>query len=120
MPSRRRSASRWNPDLASTRLLITLVETALAHRRLGVATALVETAEAWGRVRGAAVAVCDTWIDSAGDQLPPVEDRTVEQLRPGRVDRPEEPFDHVDDSRALVHHASRQPNAPVGGRRVGD
>jgi GNAT superfamily N-acetyltransferase len=35
------------------------------HRtRRGVATALVETAEAWGRERGATVALCDTWTES--------------------------------------------------------
>jgi ribosomal protein S18 acetylase RimI-like enzyme len=51
-------------DLGETRLFISYVGTADAHKRRGAGTALVEAAEAWGRERGATVATCDTWIDS--------------------------------------------------------
>jgi GNAT superfamily N-acetyltransferase len=58
--------ARWQAqrDLGETRLAINFVATADAHKRKGVATGLVEAAEAWGRSKGAAVAVCDTYIDS--------------------------------------------------------
>ena len=58
--------ARWQAqrDLAKTRLAITFVGTADAYKRKGVATRLVETAEAWGRSKGAAVAICDTYVDS--------------------------------------------------------
>jgi GNAT superfamily N-acetyltransferase len=51
-------------DLRERRLLINALLTAEAYRRRGVATRLVETAEAWGRERGAVVAVLDTFHDS--------------------------------------------------------
>jgi ribosomal protein S18 acetylase RimI-like enzyme len=51
-------------DLAETRLFINYVGRAPAHQRRGVATALVEAAEAWGCELGATVATLDTWIDS--------------------------------------------------------
>jgi GNAT superfamily N-acetyltransferase len=51
-------------DLATTRLYINYVGTVDAFKRRGVATRLVEEAEAWGRSRGATVALCDTYIDS--------------------------------------------------------
>jgi GNAT superfamily N-acetyltransferase len=59
-------SARWQGqrDLGETRLFINYVGTAPAHHRRGVATALVEAAEAWGRERGATVATLDTWIDS--------------------------------------------------------
>jgi len=59
-------SARWqsNPDLAQPRLYINYVGTADAFKRRGVATKLVEAAEDWGRARGAAVAVCDTWLGS--------------------------------------------------------
>lgn len=59
-------SARWQGqrDLGEWRLFINYVETADAHKRRGVATKLVEAAEAWGRSKGAAVAVCDTYIDS--------------------------------------------------------
>ena len=53
-----------NPDLGLTRLSIGAVETDEAYRRRGVATALVSTAEEWGRSQGASVALCDTWVGS--------------------------------------------------------
>ena len=58
--------ARWQAqrDLGETRLMIGFVGTADAYKRTGVATRLVEAAEAWGRSKGAAVAVCDTFIDS--------------------------------------------------------
>jgi GNAT superfamily N-acetyltransferase len=58
--------AKWQAqrDLAETRLAINFVGTADAHKRKGVATKLVEAAEQWGRSRGAAVAVCDTYVDS--------------------------------------------------------
>jgi len=59
-------SARWQnqPELGTTRLFINFVETAPKHQRRGVATRLVDAAEAWGRDRGASAAVCDTWIDS--------------------------------------------------------
>jgi GNAT superfamily N-acetyltransferase len=51
-------------DLATTRLYINYVGTRDAFKRQGVATRLVEEAEAWGRSKGATVALCDTYIDS--------------------------------------------------------
>lgn len=58
--------ARWQSqrDLGAPRLHIGFVQTAVAFRRTGVATHLVEAAEAWGRERGAKVAVCDTYLDS--------------------------------------------------------
>ena len=59
--------ARWQSqhDLAAARLFIGFVGTADRFKRTGVATSLVEAAERWGRERGARVATCDTWIDSA-------------------------------------------------------
>lgn len=58
--------ARWQSqrDLGETRLFINFVGTADAHKRQGVGTCLVAAAEEWGREQGAAVAVCDTYIDS--------------------------------------------------------
>jgi GNAT superfamily N-acetyltransferase len=53
-----------NRDFRERRLFVNAVLTAEAYRRRGVATLLVETAEAWGRERGASVALLDTWADS--------------------------------------------------------
>jgi GNAT superfamily N-acetyltransferase len=44
--------------------MISFVGTADAYKRTGVATQLVEAAEAWGRSKGATVAICDTYIHS--------------------------------------------------------
>jgi GNAT superfamily N-acetyltransferase len=59
-------SARWQsgPDLGRTRLFVNAVGTAPEFQRRGVATRLVEAAEAWGREHGAGVAVCDTWIES--------------------------------------------------------
>jgi ribosomal protein S18 acetylase RimI-like enzyme len=59
--------ARWQGqrDLAVSRLFINYVGTADEFKRQGVATRLVEEAEAWGRAKGAVVALCDTYIDSA-------------------------------------------------------
>jgi GNAT superfamily N-acetyltransferase len=59
-------SARWQAqrDLSEIRLLINFVGTADAYKRQGVATRLVQAAEDWGRKRGAAVAICDTFIDS--------------------------------------------------------
>jgi GNAT superfamily N-acetyltransferase len=58
--------ARWQAqrDLGGVRLAIGFVGAADAYKRQGVATKLVEAAEAWGRSQGAVVAVCDTYIDS--------------------------------------------------------
>jgi GNAT superfamily N-acetyltransferase len=58
--------ARWQSqrDLSGPRLFIGFLQTAEKFRRQGVATALVEAAEQWGRGNGARVAVCDTYIDS--------------------------------------------------------
>jgi GNAT superfamily N-acetyltransferase len=53
-----------NPDLGETRLFINYLVTAPAFWRRGVGTRLVETAEEWGRARGATIAICDTHIGS--------------------------------------------------------
>jgi ribosomal protein S18 acetylase RimI-like enzyme len=59
-------SARWQSqqDLGELRLLINYVGTGEGYKRRGVATSLVDAAEAWGSGRGAKVAVCDTWIDS--------------------------------------------------------
>jgi GNAT superfamily N-acetyltransferase len=59
-------SARWQivPDLDKPRLYINAVGTATRFWRRGVATSLVEAAEAWGRERGAVAAVCDTYIGS--------------------------------------------------------
>ena len=51
-------------DVGTTRLEITYVETLRKHWRRGIGSRLVEAAEAWGRERGATVAVCDTYVGS--------------------------------------------------------
>jgi GNAT superfamily N-acetyltransferase len=51
-------------DLAETRLYVNYVGTLDVFKRKGVATRLVEEAEAWGRSKGGTVALCDTYIDS--------------------------------------------------------
>ena len=58
------AAAQGQRDVGKTRLYIGYVGTADRFKRQGVATRLVATAEAWGRERGAEVALCDTWIDS--------------------------------------------------------
>jgi GNAT superfamily N-acetyltransferase len=60
------ATARWQilPDLGATRLVINALATADAYKRRGVATRLVEAAEAWGREHGASVAVCDTYLNS--------------------------------------------------------
>jgi GNAT superfamily N-acetyltransferase len=59
-------SARWQSqrDLGESRLHINFVGTADAFKRQGVATRLVEAAEAWGRSQGASVSICDTFIDS--------------------------------------------------------
>jgi GNAT superfamily N-acetyltransferase len=52
------------PALGETRLFIDALGARPAHWRRGVATALVEAAERWGRERGATSAECDTWPES--------------------------------------------------------
>jgi GNAT superfamily N-acetyltransferase len=52
------------PDLGVTRLYVNSVGTSPRFWRRGVASRLVEAAEEWGRARGAAVAVCDTYHGS--------------------------------------------------------
>jgi GNAT superfamily N-acetyltransferase len=52
------------PELDQRRLFINALLTARSHWRRGVGSALVAAAEAWGRDRGASVAVMDTYADS--------------------------------------------------------
>jgi GNAT superfamily N-acetyltransferase len=61
LDSARFNASR---DLRQKRLFINAVLTANEHKRKGVATRLVEAAEAWGRGNGATIALCDTYVGS--------------------------------------------------------
>jgi GNAT superfamily N-acetyltransferase len=51
-------------DLRESRLFIQALSVLRSHWRHGIATALVEAAEAWGREHGATVALCDTWSGS--------------------------------------------------------
>ena len=51
-------------DMSEVRLFIQALSVLQIYWRRGIATALVETAEAWGRERGATIALCDTWPDS--------------------------------------------------------
>ena len=53
-----------NSDLRETRLFIEALSVLRNRWRQGVATALVDAAEAWGWERGATVALCDTWVGS--------------------------------------------------------
>ena len=53
------------PDGGGTRLRVDYLVTAAAYRGRGLAARLVETAEAWGRERGATVA--EAWTD---DHIP--------------------------------------------------
>lgn len=53
-----------NPELAERRLFVDALLTARSHWRRGVGSTLVEAAEAWGRERGATLAVMDTYADS--------------------------------------------------------
>jgi GNAT superfamily N-acetyltransferase len=52
------------PDLAHPRLFINALGTLQEYWRRGVATQLVDAAEAWGRERGAVVSICDTYVAS--------------------------------------------------------
>jgi GNAT superfamily N-acetyltransferase len=51
-------------ELIETRLFIQAVSVLRTHWRRGIATALVEAAESWGRARGATISLCDTWPES--------------------------------------------------------
>lgn len=51
-------------ELSGIRLFIQALSVLQSHWRRGIATALVDAAEAWGRERGATVVLCDTWPDS--------------------------------------------------------
>ena len=53
-----------NLQLAERRLFINALTTARAHWGRGVGSALVAAAEAWGRERGATVALMDTYAES--------------------------------------------------------
>lgn len=53
-----------DPTLGEPRLFINALLTARAYWRRGVGSALVGAAEAWGRQRGAMVAVLDTYAES--------------------------------------------------------
>ena len=73
-----------NSDLTKVRLFIHALSVLSDYWRQGVATALVETAEAWGRERGAIIALCDTWPDSPVS-LPFCEGRMEYQPRSVRL-----------------------------------
>ena len=59
LPPEDDAAQQIQRDAASTRLRIEYLVTAPAYRRRGLATRLVDAAEAWGRENGATVA--ETW-----------------------------------------------------------
>jgi GNAT superfamily N-acetyltransferase len=58
--------ARWQlqRDLSRVRLVINALAVVAEHRRKGVATALMQAAETWGRQRGAEVAVTHTNLSS--------------------------------------------------------
>jgi len=56
-------------DLSEPRLFIHALSVLREFWRQGIATALVERAEAWARERGATIALCDTWLDSSVSML---------------------------------------------------
>jgi GNAT superfamily N-acetyltransferase len=51
-------------DLNEVRLFIHALAVLQACWRRGIAGRLVEAAEEWGRERGAAIVLCDTWLES--------------------------------------------------------
>jgi GNAT superfamily N-acetyltransferase len=51
-------------DLSELRLFIHALSVLQEFWRQGIATALVEHSETWGRERGATIALCDTWPES--------------------------------------------------------
>ena len=51
-------------EMSEVRLFIQALSVLQSHWRRGVASALVEAAETWGRERGATVVLCDTWPES--------------------------------------------------------
>jgi GNAT superfamily N-acetyltransferase len=51
-------------EVGETRLVINALATAEPFKRQGVATALVQAAEEWGRECGATSAFLDTWVES--------------------------------------------------------
>jgi GNAT superfamily N-acetyltransferase len=53
-----------NRDMREPRLFIGLVVVAEAQKRSGIATQLVQEAEAWARSQGVTLALCDTYIGS--------------------------------------------------------
>jgi GNAT superfamily N-acetyltransferase len=59
--------ARWQlqRDLSRVRLVINALAVVEGQRRNGVGTALMEAAEAWGREKGATVAVTDTNLSSS-------------------------------------------------------
>jgi GNAT superfamily N-acetyltransferase len=74
-------------DMTEVRLFIHAVGVRQNRWRRGVATALVEAAEAWGRERNATVSLCDTWRESPVS-LPFWEQRMGYQIRSVRLRKP--------------------------------
>jgi GNAT superfamily N-acetyltransferase len=74
-------------ELSETRLFVDALSVLRAHWRRGIATALVHAAEQWGRERGATVALCDTWPESAVS-LPFWEERMGYRQRSVRLRKP--------------------------------
>jgi GNAT superfamily N-acetyltransferase len=61
IPPRDDARFQNTPVAGELRLFIDALGTFQSHWRRGVATALVEAAEDWGRERGVTVVECDTW-----------------------------------------------------------
>jgi GNAT superfamily N-acetyltransferase len=53
-----------NRDMREHRLFIGLVVVAESQKRHGIATRLVQAAEAWARDQGVGLAICDTYLGS--------------------------------------------------------
>jgi GNAT superfamily N-acetyltransferase len=74
-------------EMREVRLFIQALSVLQRHWRRGVATALVDEAEAWGRARGATVVLCDTWPGSPVS-MPFWTDRMGYETRSVRLRKP--------------------------------
>jgi GNAT superfamily N-acetyltransferase len=64
VPALEEARYQWSPAFAHNRLSIEYLATGEAERRRGIASALIEAAERWGREQGATLAFTDTFLRS--------------------------------------------------------